>query len=150
MDDSHACLKKDHVQEFHEHLNSIDPNIRFRKEIEEENKLSFLNTTTSRVRGHIQVGVYVYRKPTHTDKYLDLTNAEPSTERKHVIKMLRENNYPFRFIQSCKSCHDTPTHGESNNSVTSTTNTTPTSNTFVVLPRTSAVFYVRGASEKLS
>ena len=52
-------------------------------------------------------------------------------------------NYPFRFIQSCKSYHDTPKHDESKNSVTSTTNTTPTSNTFVVLP------YVRGVSEKL-
>lgn len=50
-----------------------------------------------------------------------------------VIKVLRDNNYLLRFIQSCKSYHDTANH-ELNNSETSTTYTTPTSNTFVGLP----------------
>ena len=63
-------------------------------------------------------------------------------ERKHVIKVLKDNNYPLRFIQSFKSYRDTAKHEPYNND-TSTTNKTPTSNTFVVLP------YVRGASEKL-
>ena len=27
VDDSHTCLKRDHVNEFHRHLNSINPNI---------------------------------------------------------------------------------------------------------------------------
>ena len=60
-----------------------------------------------------------------------------------MIKVLKDNNYPLRFIQSCKSHRDTAKHEPYNND-TSTTNKTPTSNTFVVLP------YVRGASEKLS
>ena len=64
VDDSHACLKKDYVQEFHDHLNSVNANIQFTKEVEQGNKLSFLDTTTTRVRGRIQVSVY--RKPTHT------------------------------------------------------------------------------------
>ena len=62
-DDSHACLKKDYVQEFHHHLNSVNPNIQFTKEVEQGDKLSFLDTTTTRVRGRIQVSAY--RKPTH-------------------------------------------------------------------------------------
>ena len=115
VDDSHVCLKNDHVQELHDHLNSMDPNIQFTKEIEEDNRLPFLDTTTSRVRGHVQVSVY--RKPKHTDMYLDYnshhpsqhkrsvvntllnrakqipsTNAERSKERKHVIKALKDNN----------------------------------------------------------
>ena len=71
------------------------------------------------------------------------TNAERSRERKHMIKALKDNNYPLHFIQSCKSYRDTANH-EPYNSDTFTTNTTPTSNTFVVLP------YVRGVSENLS
>ena len=63
MDDSHACLKKDYVQEFHDHLNSVNPNILFTKEVEQGNRLSFLGTTTTRIRGRIQVSVY--RKQTH-------------------------------------------------------------------------------------
>ena len=63
MGDNHACLKKDYIQEFHDHLNSVNPNIQFTKELEKDNRLSFLDTTTTRVRGRIQVSVY--RKPTH-------------------------------------------------------------------------------------
>ena len=122
VDDSHACLKKDYVQEFHDHLNSVNANIQFTKEVEQGNRLSFLDTTTTRVRGCIQVSVH--RKPTHTHKYLDYnshhpsqhkrsvvnsllhraqeipsTNAERSRERTHVIKVLRDNNYPPSFIR---------------------------------------------------
>ena len=165
MDDSHACLKKDYVQEFHDHLNSVNPNIQFTKEVEQDNRLSFLDTTTTRVRDRIQVSVY--RKPTHTDKYLDYnshhpsqhkrsvvntllqraqeipsTNAERSRERKHVIKVLRDNNYPLSFIRSCKSFHNLSRHDSSTNGSSSAS--TPSASPFVVLP------YVRGVSEKIS
>ena len=138
MDDSHACLKKDYVQEFHDHLNSVNPNILYTKEVEQGNRLSFLGTTTTRIRGRIQVSVY--RKPTHTDKYLDYnsnhpsqhkrsvvntllhraqkipsTNAERSRERKHVIKLLRDNNYPLSFIRSCKAYHNSSRRDPSTN-----------------------------------
>ena len=63
VDDSHACHKKDYIQEFDDHLNSVNPNIQFTKELEKDNGLSCLDTTTTRVRGRIQVSVY--RKPTH-------------------------------------------------------------------------------------
>ena len=108
----------------------------------------------------------MYRKPTHTDRYLGYnshhpsqhrrsvvntllqraqeipsTNAGRSRERRHVIKVLRDNNYPLRFIQSCKSYHnsrrrDSLTNGTSSASALSTS-------TFVVLP------YVKGVSERI-
>ena len=34
VDDSHSCLRKDQVDQFHKHLNSIDPNIQFTLELE--------------------------------------------------------------------------------------------------------------------
>ena len=50
VDDSHSCLKKDEVDEFHKHLNSINPNIQFTLELENSNGqgLPFLDTITSR------------------------------------------------------------------------------------------------------
>ena len=71
VDDSHACLKKNQVDTFHQHLNSINANIQFTLELENTNVygLPFLDTITSR-RGTV-VQVDVYRKPTHTDRYLD-------------------------------------------------------------------------------
>ena len=73
-----------------------------------------------------------------------------------VKSVLCPLSFPFSqtvyFLTFCSSClypklqifHDTPNHSESNNSVTSTANTTPTSNTFVVL------LYLRNILEKLS
>ena len=152
------------MQEFHDHLNSVNANIQFTKEVEQGNKLSFLDTTTTRVRGRIQVSVY--RKPTHTDKYLDYnshhpsqhkrsvvntllhraqeipsTNAERSRERTHVIKVLRDNNYPLSFIRSCKSYHNSLRQDSSTNDSSSAN--ASSASPFVVLP------YVRGVSERI-
>ena len=96
VDDSHACLKKDHMQQFHEHLNSIDPNIQFTKVIEEDNRLS-------RERGHIQVSVY--RKPTkqtkHSDKYLDFNSHHPKQHKRSVVSTLLTVQKKFhRLMQS--------------------------------------------------
>ena len=165
MDDSHACLKKDYRQEFHDHLNSVNSNIQFTKELEKDNGLSFLDTTTTRVRGRIQVSVY--RKPTHTDKYLNYnshhpsqhkgsvvdtllrrteeipsTNTGRSRERTHVIKVLRDNNYPLRFIRSCKSYHSALRRDSNTNDASSAS--APSTSTFVVLP------YVKGVFERIS
>jgi len=66
VDDSHSCLKKDQVDEFHKHLNSVKPNIQFTFELENTNGqgLPFLDTITSRRGTDIQVAVYT-RSDTH-------------------------------------------------------------------------------------
>ena len=71
VDDSHSCLKKNQVDAFHQHLNSINANIHFTLELEDANGygLPFLDSVTSRRGTAIQVEVY--RKLTHTDRYLD-------------------------------------------------------------------------------
>ena len=70
VDNSHRCLKRGHVNEFHQHLNSINRNIQFTLELENTNGqgLPFLNTITTRCGTEIQVDAY--RKPTHTDCYI--------------------------------------------------------------------------------
>ena len=40
---SHACLPRARVEEFHQHINSINSQIQFTIEIEDEDQLSFLN-----------------------------------------------------------------------------------------------------------
>ena len=156
VDDSHTCLRKHQVDEFHQHLNSINSHIQFTLELEDTKGqgLPFLDTITTR-RG-TQLEVNVYRKPTHTDRYLDFNSRHPmchkrsvvstllrraqsipSTqkgkreERKRVKAVLRDNNYPSSFINSCeRSLSKLPTDLPSNG--------------FVVLP------YVQGISERIS
>ena len=47
--DSHSCLRKDQIDQFHKHLNSINPNIQFTLELENTSGqgLPFLDTITS-------------------------------------------------------------------------------------------------------
>ena len=45
--------RKSHVQEFHDHLNSINPNIQFTIETESNNSLAFLDTKTTRKNARI-------------------------------------------------------------------------------------------------
>ena len=164
MDDSHACLQKKYVLEFHDHLNSINHHIQFTKEVEQNNCLSFLDTVTTRVSDRIQVDVY--RKPTHTDKYLDFNSRHPSQhkrsvvntlldraeqlpstnagkrrEKRGVIKVLRDNNYPAEFIKSCVSRRKAPRHVPSSDNASSE-RTTP--------PNSVALYYVKGVSEKIA
>ena len=122
VDDSHSCLKTTQVNEFHDHLNSINPHLQFTIELEQNRCPPFLDTMTIRSNGKIEVDIY--RKLTHTDKYLHhgshhplqhklsvlstlLDRAEkiPSNkgkhrERKNILKVLRDNGYPFTFIKS--------------------------------------------------
>ena len=62
VDDSFVIIKKDAVSSFHDTLNSIDPN----------GQISFLDTLVSRKNGVTVIDVY--RKPTHTDRYLDYSS----------------------------------------------------------------------------
>ena len=95
-DDSLSCLRKDQVDKFHKHLNSINPNIQFTLELENTNGqgLPFLDTITSRRSTKIQVDVY--RKPTHTDHYLDFFSCHPLCHKRSVVNTLlrRANNNP--------------------------------------------------------
>ena len=54
---------------FYKLLNSIDLHINFTMGQELDGKLSFLDTLITRNNGSLLTNVY--RKPTHTDRYLD-------------------------------------------------------------------------------
>ena len=126
-DDSHSYFKKDQVDTFHKHLNSVNRNIQFTLELENTNwqGLPFLDTITSTRGTEIQVDIY--RKPTQTDHYLDFFSCYPLYHKRSVVNtllkrahnipstnkgrreemqqvkaVLRDNNYPMSFIQTCK------------------------------------------------
>lgn len=122
-------LKKEHVDEFHSHLNSINPHIKFTIKVETEGSIAFLDTKTKRQEDG-SIAVSVYRKATHTDRYLDFdshhqtqhkrsvvrtlmeraknipsTEEEISSESKRVLKALAANNYPVNFIRNGHQCN---------------------------------------------
>ncbi|XP_068697177.1 uncharacterized protein [Montipora foliosa] len=149
VDDSHVCITREHLTEFHSHLNSINQHIKFTVE---EEKDGFM--TTRNPDGTIKTSVY--RKATHTDKYLQFNSHHPSqhkrsvartlldraknipstdadklSEVQHVVDALKINGYTNQFIKSCKS-------------TTVSSNQFQTYRGFVTLP------YLLGISEKIT
>ena len=117
IDDVFSIIKKHAITNFHNLLNSIDPHINFTIEQEQNGQLSFLDTIVTRNNGSLIVNVY--RKPTHTDRYLDYssqhkistartllhrapllpnTNEGKQQEKHHVLDALRSNGYPKIFL----------------------------------------------------
>ena len=72
VDDIHSATKKDQVNKLQEHLNSIDPHIKFTIELPGTDGLPFLDTLNKPTPYSIESPVY--RNPTHTDRYLDYVN----------------------------------------------------------------------------
>ena len=122
VDDTFVVLGKDHVDALHRHLNEQFTGVSFTVEQEKGGTLAFLDVEVRRCsNGSLKTAVF--RKPTHTDRYLDYTshhsaqnkesvirslvrrgNTFPSdeadrlAESKHIDEALRANNYPRRFI----------------------------------------------------
>jgi hypothetical protein len=63
------------LQKFRSHLNSSRPSIRFTMEIESENEIYFLDVLV--IRKWKPLATKVYRKPTHTVRYLSFKYNYP-------------------------------------------------------------------------
>ena len=86
VDDVHSATRKDQVNQLQEHLNSIDPHIKFTIELPGTDGLPFLDTLTKPTPNSIELTVY--RKPTHTDRYLDYNSNHPISAKLPVIHTL--------------------------------------------------------------
>ena len=125
VDDVYSATRKDQVNKLQEHLNSIDPHIKFTIELPGIDGLPYLDTLTKPTSNSIEPTVY--RKPTHTDRYLDYNSYQPISaklsvfhtlihrakqvcstpelferEMDHFHKVLKDNQYPAQFLQQGK------------------------------------------------
>ena len=91
VDDSNACLKSNDEICFLNHLNSINPNIRFTIETpsydQEIQCMPFLDTEVSKLNNG-EILTKVHWKSTHTDKYLIYDSHNPRQDKKAVVKSL--------------------------------------------------------------
>ena len=87
VDDTCTVLPADDVQRFLDHLNGVEPSIRFTVEVESDGKLPFLNVLL-RHNPDGSVSTTVYRKPSHTDRYLDFASHHPLAHKIAVVRTL--------------------------------------------------------------
>ena len=86
VDDTFTAVHKDEIDTFHEHLNRQNPHIQFTKEIEENDKIPFLDCLVSRDENKLRTTIY--RKPTHTDRLLDQSSYNPTSHKATTIQTL--------------------------------------------------------------
>ena len=154
MDDVCCAVKPEDVLPFFRHINSIHSSIQFTREGEDLScRLPFLDVLMQREENGT-ISTTVYRKPTHTDCYLDFASHHPIVHKAAVVRtpfsraatvsfcavLLRDehayikhtlgaNHYPMPFVRSYCHSYSGPQQ-----------NTSPLRWSVVIL-------YVRGLSE---
>ena len=84
-----SAIHPDLVEEFHQHINDVEPSIQFTREIQQDEQLPFLDILlTKQDDGSISTCTSVYQKKTHTDQYLQFTSHHPLSHKVSVIKTL--------------------------------------------------------------
>ena len=123
VDDTCTAFPANSLQRFLDHLNSAEPSICFTLEVDSEGKRPFLNILLQHdLDGSISMTVY--RKPMHTDRYLNFATHHPlahkivrtlhsraeavnssvlgkDEETRHLRQALASSSYPKGVVQ----CH---------------------------------------------
>ena len=146
--------------EFLEHLNSRSPAIQFTMKKESEKKIAFLDVLVE--KDGTTATTSIFRKKTHTDRYLNhnshhhartksgimkclRTRAEKvchatklTGELNHLKQVFRANGYPTRTVNCNLSIHPSPNHPP-----------TQTEEQEMTDPKSLHLPYVKGVSERL-
>ena len=88
VDDTFVILESQHKDAFFHHINSLDKNIKFTAETTKtDGSIPFLDTlVTPQSDGSLQTKVY--RKPTHTNQYLQWDSCHAMSNKYSVISSL--------------------------------------------------------------
>ena len=87
VDDVITCMKTDQIQNVLSAINQINNSVQFTIETEQNSCLNFLDLSITRnASGILSFGLY--RKPTHTDKYLNFHSSHPVEHKNSVIRSL--------------------------------------------------------------
>ena len=88
VDDTCVIIKQSQKEEFLQHINSVDPSIKFTtEELRQDGSMPFLDTlVTPQEDGTLTTSVY--RKPTHTDLYLQWDSHHNLASKYSVINTL--------------------------------------------------------------
>ena len=134
VDDTFCILDSRETENFQSHLNTICSHIQFTKEEEVESSLPFLDVLVS--HSNNVISTKIYKKPTHTDRYLQYSSHHPKQQklaithtlhhkisshitdpteaekaRKDVCLTLHANGYPYKhtYPPKPKPLLDSPT-----------------------------------------
>ena len=87
VDDTCCIMKEDAADKLIDHLNSVQPTIKFIVELEKDGALPFLDTLLQRKQDD-SLNITVYGKPIHTDRCLHFSSHHPTHARRGLVKCL--------------------------------------------------------------
>ena len=92
VDDVYAGIRKHLKEDFQQHMNNQHPKINFtREDASEDLRLPFLDTET-KVEEDRSLSFKIYRKPTHTDQYLDYRSNHHISQKIGIAHTLKRRN----------------------------------------------------------
>ena len=154
-DDTFVIGKKDKSPELKAHLNQQDEDINVTSEIEKDGVLPHLDCYVIK-EPNGQLSTKVYRKPTHTNQYLNSISNHPASSKRAVVYALidRANNIPSKNewkIEEAKTVKKALNmNGYSNRFIQNTLgrrNQVPQNNERPI--STAQIPYIKGLSEKI-
>ena len=81
------------VNRFFDHLNNVDPNINFTIELEQDEKLAFLDVLVIRTQNG-KLATKVHRKTAQTNRYLNYHSAHSIEQKQGVVMNLYNRSLP--------------------------------------------------------
>ena len=100
LDDTFCIIGENHIEKFYQHLNAIESCIEFTIKRERDEQISFLDVLVER-ENNGTVSTSVYKKKTHTVKYLDFSSHHPAVHKAAVVTTLFSSANTI-----CSSSHD--------------------------------------------
>ena len=98
--------KKTEVEPFHDYLNTISTSIKFTKELKKSGQLAFLDVSVQQMEDG-SLATSIYRKPTHTNRYLQYSSHHPVNQKVSVARTLfsRANSITSNNEKKIKEFH---------------------------------------------
>ena len=98
VDDTFVIIEQEFLEKIFEHINKLEPSIKLTQELENDNKIPFLDTEITPSNDD-SLQTTIYRKRTHSDRYFNFRSDHPVEHKRSMVNTLM---HQARFLPTSK------------------------------------------------